>query len=81
MQNTILEPVNIARKGTADQLNSLEDKRAYYAASGNNGNYDDFSHTKLNDGSWWRVDLHREYFIRRIELFNRQGGNSEGSYC
>jgi len=81
MQNSILEPVNIARQGTADQLNSLPGNKAYYAASGNNGNYDDFSHTNSNYGSWWRVDLHREFFIGRIELFNRKGGNSEGPYC
>ncbi|KAF6024502.1 DSCAM [Bugula neritina] len=74
------KPVNIARQGTADQLNSLPGNKAYYAASGNNGNYDDFSHTNSNYGSWWRVDLHREFFIGRIELFNRKGGNSEGPY-
>jgi len=73
--------VNIARQGTATQIDSLDNNEANYAESGNNGNYDDFSHTDSNDGSWWRVDLHSEYFIGRIELFNRQGGNSEGLYC
>jgi len=53
----------------------------YYAASANNGIYDDFSHTDSNDGSWWRVDLHSGYFVGRIELFNRQGGNLAGPYC
>jgi len=80
-ENSILESVNIASQGEADQKHSLNNNPRFYAAKGNNGNYSDFSHTKLNNGSWWRVDLHREYFIGRIELFNRQGENSEGPYC
>jgi len=73
--------VNIARQEKADQIDSLDNNEANYAASGNNGNYDDFSHTDPNDGSWWRVDLHSEFSIGRIELFNRQGGDSNGPYC
>jgi hypothetical protein len=63
-----VEPVNIAASGTATQSTTAFTRPADYAID---GNFDSFTHTDDQPGSWWRLEFPRPKSIGRIVLWNR----------